>query len=331
MKHISILIPKGEAVMGSIEGPHKVFTQVNEFVTANGKPPLFNIKLVGLTKETQTYEKVFTVSPHVTIHEVEHTDLIIIPAIKSEPKATLEINRDFAPWIAKHYKAGAEVASLCLGAFLLASTGLLKGKKCATHWLAANDFKKMFPDVNLVADKIITDENGIYCSGGAYSFLNLILYLVEKYAGRNLAVLCAKVFEIEIDRGSQSPFIIFNGQKEHEDEPIKKAQMFIEKNFQKKITVDELASMLALSRRNLERRFKKATSNTTVEYIQRVKIEAAKQSLESSRENINEVMYKVGYSDSKAFRTTFKKITGLSPLQYRTKYNKDLAPLALAG
>ena len=331
MKHISILIPKGEAVMGSIEGPHKVFTQVNEFVTANGKPPLFNIKLVGLTKETQTYEKVFTVSPHVTIHEVEHTDLIIIPAIKSEPKATLEINRDFSPWIAKHYKAGAEVASLCLGAFLLASTGLLKGKKCATHWLAANDFKKMFPDVNLVADKIITDENGIYCSGGAYSFLNLILYLVEKYAGRNLAVLCAKVFEIEIDRGSQSPFIIFNGQKEHEDEPIKKAQMFIEKNFQKKITVDELASMLALSRRNLERRFKKATSNTTVEYIQRVKIEAAKQSLESSRENINEVMYKVGYSDSKAFRTTFKKITGLSPLQYRTKYNKDLAPLALAG
>jgi transcriptional regulator GlxA family with amidase domain len=331
MKHISILIPKGEAVMGSIEGPHKVFTQVNEFMTCNGNPPMFDVKLVGLTKETQTYEKVFTVSPQVTIHEVDQTDLIIIPAIKSEPKATLEINRDFVPWIAKHYKAGAEVASLCLGAFLLASTGLLKGKKCATHWMAANDFKKMFPDVNLVADKIITDENGIYCSGGAYSFLNLILYLVEKYAGRNIAILCAKVFEIEIERGSQSPFIIFNGQKEHEDEPIKKAQMFIEKNFQKRITVDELASMLALSRRNLERRFKKATSNTTVEYIQRVKIEAAKQSLESSRENINEVMYKVGYTDSKAFRTTFKKITGLSPLQYRTKYNKDLAPLALAG
>ncbi len=139
-----------------------------------------------------------------------------------------------------------------------------------------------------------------------------------------MAVLCAKVFEIEIERGSQSPFIIFNGQKEHEDEPIKKAQAFIENNFQKKITVDELASMLALSRRNLERRFKKATANTTVEYIQRVKIEAAKISLESTRENVNEVMYKVGYTDSKAFRTTFKKITGLSPLQYRSKYNKEM-------
>ncbi len=309
--------------MGSIEGPHKVFNQVNEFLAGMRKPPLFKVQLVGISIEPKTYEKVFTVDPELTINEITHTDLIVIPAIKGDPKKAIQLNSDFIPWIVKHYKAGAEVASLCLGSFLLASTGLLKGKKCATHWLAAHDFKRMFPDVNLVADKIITDEKGIYCSGGAYSFLNLILYLVEKYAGRNLAVLCAKVFEIEIERGSQSPFIIFNGQKEHEDEPVKKAQVFIENNFQKKITVDELASMLALSRRNLERRFKRATSNTTVEYIQRVKIEAAKMSLESSRENVNEVMYKVGYTDSKAFRTTFKKITGLSPIQYRSKYNKE--------
>jgi len=113
---------------------------------------------------------------------------------------------------------------------------------------------------------------------------------------------------------------MFNGQKEHEDEPIRKAQEFIENNFQDKITVDQLASMLALGRRNLERRFKKATSNTVVEYIQSVKIEAAKLTLESSRENVTEVMYKVGYSDNKAFRTAFKRIAGLSPLQYRKKF-----------
>lgn len=322
MKHISILVPKGEAVMGSIEGPHKVFSQVNDFLADMGKSPMFDVKLVGITRDVQTYEKVFNITPQCAIHEVAATDLIIIPALKGD-QHSLQLNSAFVPWITSQYKAGAEVASLCLGAFLLASTGLLKGKKCATHWMAADNFKKMFPDVNLVAEKIITDENGIYSSGGAYSLLNLVLYLVEKYAGRSMAVRCAKVFEIEIDRGSQSPFIIFNGQKEHEDEPIKKAQSFIESNFRKRITVDELASMLALSRRNLERRFKKATSNTTVEYIQRVKIEAAKNSLENSRENINEVMYKVGYTDSKAFRTTFKKITGLSPLQYRSKYNKE--------
>jgi transcriptional regulator GlxA family with amidase domain len=117
---------------------------------------------------------------------------------------------------------------------------------------------------------------------------------------------------------------MFKGQKDHEDEPIRKAQEFIENNFDDKISVDQLASMFALGRRNLERRFKKATSNTVVEYIQRVKIEAAKMSLESSRENVNEVMYKVGYTDTKAFRTTFKKLTGLSPVQYRNKYNREI-------
>jgi transcriptional regulator GlxA family with amidase domain len=182
----------------------------------------------------------------------------------------------------------------------------------------------MFPDVNLVTQQIITDEDGIYSSGGAFSYQNLILYLIEKYAGRELAILTAKIFAIEIERTNQSPFIIFRGQKDHEDELVKKAQVFIETNFENKMTVDELASMSFLSRRNFERRFKKATANTVAEYIQRVKVEAAKMSLEASRESVNDVMYRVGYSDPKAFRTTFKKITGLSPLQYRNKYNREI-------
>ncbi len=182
----------------------------------------------------------------------------------------------------------------------------------------------MFPDVDLVADKIITDENGIYSSGGANSYWNLLLYLLEKYTDRNMAILASKYFEIEMDRKSQSPFIMFNGQSEHQDEPIKKAQEFIETNFQDKITVDQLSSMFAIGRRSLERRFKKATCNTVSEYIQRVKIEAAKKSFEGSRKNINEVMNDVGYSDTKAFRTTFKKITGLSPVGYKNRYNKDM-------
>jgi transcriptional regulator GlxA family with amidase domain len=183
----------------------------------------------------------------------------------------------------------------------------------------------MFPEVGLITEKIITDEQGIYTSGGAFSYLNLILYLIEKYAGRDMAILAAKVFAIEIERNDQLSFTIFMGQKEHEDEPIKKAQELIEDNYKEKITVEELAEKLALGRRNLERRFKKATSNTVTEYIQRVKIEAAKKSLETSRMNINEVMYEVGYSDTKAFRNIFKKFTGLSPIEYRNKYNKEVA------
>jgi len=317
MKHISILVPHG-AILGSLEGSRQLFTQVNQLLQSRGEPPAFKVELVGLSRETHLTGGLFTAHVDAIIKEVKNTDLIIIPAIDGDMQEALKANNDFIPWIVEQYESGAEVASLCLGAFLLASTGLLKGRKCATHWMAENAFRSMFPDVELVTEKIITDDQGIYSSGGAFSYLNLILYLIEKYAGRDIAVLAAK-----IERNSQLSFTIFQGQKEHDDEPVKKAQEFIEDNFRDKIMVDELASMLALGRRNLERRFKKATSNTVVEYIQRVKIEAAKKSFERDRKNINEVMYDVGYSDTKAFRTVFKKITGMSPIGYRNKYNKE--------
>lgn len=324
MKHISILVPKG-AILGSLEGSRQLLTQVNEFYKSKGHPPLFKVQLVGLSKETPVSGGLFTVHTDAVIGDIKKTNLIIIPAIDGEIKQALEKNQDFIPWIIHQYNNGAEVASLCLGAFLLASTGLLNGRKCATHWLAENTFRAMFPEITLVTEKVITDEHGLYSSGGAFSYLNLILHLIDKYAGRDIAILSAKVFAIEIERENQLSFSIFQGQKEHEDEPIKKAQEFIEKNYQEKISVDQLTSMIALSRRNFERRFKKATSNTVVEYIQRVKMEAAKKNLETSSKNINEVMYDVGYSDTKAFRTIFKKITGLPPIEYRNKYNKQAA------
>jgi transcriptional regulator GlxA family with amidase domain len=324
MKHISILVPKG-AILGSLEGSRQLLTQVNEFLKARGEHPLFKVQLVGLTKETLVSGGIFTVHADLVLKDVEKTDLIIIPAIDGEINNALEKNKDFIPWIIKQYKNGAEVASLCLGAFLLAATGLVNGRKCATHWMAANSFRKLYPEVELVTEKIITDEQGIYTSGGAFSYLNLILHLIEKYAGHEIAVLSAKVFAIEIERVNQLSFTIFQGQKEHEDEPVKKAQEFIEKNYQDKITVEQLTSMLAIGRRNFERRFKKATSNTVVEYIQRVKMEAVKKGLEASRKNVNELMYDVGYSDIKAFRTVFKKITGKSPIDYRNKFNRETA------
>lgn len=322
MKHISILIPQG-AILGSLEGSRQLLTQVNQFFAMRGLEPLFEVQLVGLEVETPVSGGLYTVHADKVIDDVTRTDLIIIPAVDGDLKVAIEKNKRFIPWMVKQHEGGAEIASLCLGAFLLASTGLLNGKSCATHWLAANEFRKMFPDVNLVTSKIITDEQGLYSSGGAFSYMNLILYLIEKYAGLEIAILCAKVFAIEIEREDQSPFIIFQGQKDHDDEPIRLAQEYIEKNYQGKITIDQLAEMFAISRRNFERRFKKATANTVVEYIQRVKIEAAKKDLETSRKNINEVMYEVGYTDTKAFRSTFKKVTGLLPLAYRNKYNKE--------
>jgi len=239
MKTITILVPRA-AILGSIEGPRQLFTQVNQFFKSQNAEPPFNVQLVGVEKETPVSGGLYTIHSSQLLSEVEKTDLIVIPAIDGDIPKAIEANKDFIPWIEKHYKAGAEVASLCMGAFILASTGLVNGKKVATHWLAENDFRKMFPEVNLSAERVITDEGGIYSSGGAYSYLNLILYLIEKYVGRQMSILCAKVFAIEIDRESQSPFMIFSGQKGHEDEPIRKAQEYIESNFHDKITVDQL-------------------------------------------------------------------------------------------
>ena len=324
MKHISVLIPNGHTSLVNIEGAHQIFSFVNKILDDLGKAPVVNVQLVGLSKHTSQRNGMFTINPDVLIDEIKKTDLIIIPAIHGNPTDVAEQNKDFIPWIIRQYKSGSEVASFCIGSFFLAQTGLLNGKPATTHWSFANDFRMMFPEIKVLDDRIMTEESGIYTSGGAYSYLNLILYLIEKHVGREVAVIIAKSFMIDIEKKSQSPFIMFKGQKAHDDNAIKKAQDFIEANYQDKITVDQLATMFALSRRNFERRFKKATANTILEYIHRVKIEAAKQSLESSRENVNEVMHNVGYSDPKAFRVTFKKITGLSPIDYRKKYSKEV-------
>jgi len=323
MKHVSILVPES-SIIEAIADPRYMFNAVNQFLASVGKPPLFKVEVVAIKSETKLENNLFSVHADALLKDVKKTDIIFIPALTGNIKNALELNKDLIPWIKEQYNNGAEVASLCIGAFLLAATGLLDGKQCSTHWLFANDFRAMFPNVELVDGSIITEEQGLYTSGGANSYWNLLLYMVEKYTNRDIAILASKFFAIEIDRNSQNAFMMFQGQKEHEDVDIKKAQEFIEGNFHDKITVDDLADKFAIGRRSFERRFKKATNNTIIEYMQRVKIEAAKRSFESSRKNINEVMFDVGYTDTKAFRGIFKKITGLTPIEYRNKYNKQV-------
>lgn len=323
MKHLTIVVPDGENNLSSIVGAYKIFTRANEYWKGTGRKELFKIELAGISTKVDFHGGLFTVKPHTNISAIKRTNLIIIPSLNHNYQQAVKGNKLLIDWIAKQYKAGAEIASICTGAFMLASSGLLDGRSCSTHWAVADTFKTMFPDVNLQVDKLITDENGIYTNGGAYSFLNLIIYLVEKYFDRQTAIFCSKVFQIEIDRLSQSAFTIFTGQKQHGDEMVKKAQAYIESNLHERITMEHLSSKFAVGRRNFDRRFIKATGNTPVEYSQRVKIESAKKAFETSRKTVNEVMYEVGYSDIKAFREVFRRITGMSPQEYRNKYNKE--------
>ncbi|KAF2343127.1 GlxA family transcriptional regulator [Flavobacterium tistrianum] len=321
MMNVSIFVPEN-SVMQAIADPQYLFSAVNQFMAMAGKMPLFDVQLVGLKKQVKINEGSFSITASQLLNEVKNTDLIIIPALFGDMKTAIEANKKALPWIKEQYNNGAEVASLCVGAFLLASTGLLNGKKCSTHWGFQNEFIEMFPEVEVIDGSIVTEEQRLYSSGGAMSYWNLLLYLVEKYTDRETAILASKYFAIDIDRDSQAAFAMFKGQKNHTDEAIKQAQDFIDKNIQEKITIDELAGLVSLGRRSFERRFKIATNNSVLEYINRVKIEFAKRSFESSRKNISEVMYDVGYTDTKAFRSIFKKITGLTPVEYRNKYNK---------
>lgn len=321
---MSIIVPAGESILSSIVGAYKVLNSVNSFLQMKGEMPFYKIDLVGITDSTSLYGGAFSVTPTRMIEDIEKTDLIIITTVNGDMAKELKTNAPFIPWIREqHFKHGAEVASLCMGAFLLAETGLLDGKTCATHWMGHEAFRERYPQIELAPKEIITDDKGIYTIGGAYSFLNLLLHIAEKQVGREAAIWVSKLLEIEFDRFDQGRFIIFNGQKDHKDESIRTAQEYIETNYKEKLSVEQLAEKVAISRRNFVRRFKKATANTPIEYIQRVKIEAAKKQLESSLSTIQEVMCSVGYNDDKAFRNTFRKFTGLTPLEYKSRYNRE--------
>jgi transcriptional regulator GlxA family with amidase domain len=322
MKKVCFLLPEGELRPSSVIGAIEIFEMANEYLVETGSEKYYNITIVGASHQQDKYG--LSILPVVKDLRRIKPDLIIVPGMHWENHDELKGNKLYADWLCKQYTNGSEIASLCTGAFFLAASGILEGKECSTHWQGEQEFVKRFPNVKLNIHKVITDSKGIYTAGGANSSLNLILYLIEKYNGRQAAVYCAKMLQIDIDRSSQSPFVIFNGLRDHEDETIKRVQLYVEKNSQEKLTVEFLADKFSMSKRSFIRRFKKVTLTTPIDYIQKVKMETAKRRFETNKGNINEVMYAVGYNDTKAFRNIFRKVTGLSPTEYKQKFKKGL-------
>lgn len=318
---MSVFVPEF-GVIEAITPPYRSFLTANDFLTANGKKPLFEVEYVGLNPFVPANDGEYMIKTDRLLKDVDETDLLFIPPTFGDTTRGIEANAEAIPLFKKLYEKGAGLASLCIGAFLLAETGLLSGKKCSTHWAYITEFRDRYPDVEIVDGAVITEHDNIYSSGGANSLWNLVLYLIEKYADRETAIMIAKFFALDIGRDNQTQFAIFKGQRNHLDTEIQKVQDHIETNFEEKMTIEDLAAVIHTGRRTFERRFKQATNNTPIEYIQRVRIEAAKKLFEGSRKSVTEVMFEVGYSDTKAFRDIFKKITGLTPIEYRNKFAK---------
>lgn len=320
MKHVSIL-PLYDAMLTSIDSSHQLLSRVNDFMRYQNKPPFYQIEVVGLAKNANLFNGRYIINTDKTISQTETTNVIVLPLLCGDFKKAIQENKKYTDWLIAQYHKGAEIVCLCVGSFYLASTGLLDNRKCAVHWAAKNEFKEMFPNVKVIDDNIITDEKGIYTCGGGYSYLNLLLYILEKHLDREISILASKMFEIDIERKSQNPYMIFMGQKKHGDDLVLRAQEFIENNPTENYTVDKICENLNVGRRTFERRFKKCTGNSILEYIQRVKVEFAKKHLEAGRKTVNEIIYQTGYNDIDAFRKVFKKITDLSPTDYRKKYS----------
>ncbi|MGV3706501.1 MAG: GlxA family transcriptional regulator [Arcticibacter sp.] len=318
---VSVFVPR-HGVIEAITPPFRTFNTANEFLAVSGKKPIFNVEYVGLTEYVPASGGEYMIKTDRLLHEVPETDLLVIPPTFGRMEQGIQANAEAIPYFRELHRKGSSLASLCAGAFLLAETGLMSGRKCSTHWAHIKEFRERYPDVELEDGAVITEHGNIYSSGGANSLWNLLLYLVEKFSDRETAIMISKYFAIDMSRDSQSQFAIFRGQRNHRDADIQKAQDYIEKKYEERITVEDLAELLHVGRRTFERRFKDATNNTPIEYIQRVRIEAAKQFFEVSRKNVSDVMYDVGYTDTKAFREIFKKITGLTPIEYRNRFAK---------
>lgn len=324
MVQVALLLPNNYRLL-SVAAILDVFDTVNHHYEEIGRAPLFQINLIRnttISKEGTTFEKYNALS----LSESGPQNLILIPAFgTSDLNTAIQENLEFLPWLQQQYKKGAELASFCTGAFLLAATGLLNGKIATTHVNASPAFASCFPDVYFTPEKVVTADQGIYTSGGSTSSFHLMLMLIHNYCSRDTAIHIAKIFSIDMNREQQSHFGTFHPVRDHGDELVAKTQLCIENAYKESVTIEDILQQIPSSRRNIVRRFKQATGNTLIEYLQKTRIEAAKKLLEQTNLSILEVMLDSGYNDLKTFRQLFKKNSGMTPKDYRDKFKPKAA------
>jgi transcriptional regulator GlxA family with amidase domain len=319
MKKISILIHE-DVYASLIASAIDLFAGANWCLKQSGRSPIFNLELVSEKANNIQLTVPTRIICDNKIDQSTQPDLIIVPGFNGDSKTILKKYSASINWIKEMNRCGAEIASMCVGSFFLAEAGLLNGKIATSHWAAADEMKLRYPLIKVNSDRVITDQDGIYTGGGGFSALKLILYLIEKFCGRETVLYVSKRLSIDIDQASQAHFAVFTGQRQHDDAEILKSQTYIEQNYKTNISIEQVSALTNTGKRNFIRRFKAATNNTPIEYLQRVRIEAAKKALEDKNLQLNEIMDITGYEDIKTFRMIFKKMTGLSPRDYRKKY-----------
>jgi len=311
------------AMSSSVMGTMDIFSQAGftwNFIMGFDTDPFFNVEIVTLSGKPVTGFNNVALHPHRAAEDVEASDIIIISSVADfEPLAS---NTQAIDWLQQHHGRGATIGSLCLGSFLLAETGLLDGKTATTHWGFAREFQRRYPKIDLRPRQLITDEGSVLCSGSCNAYIDLSVYLIQRYCGSNVAMECSKTMIHDYARSSQAPYIVFQHNKDHGDPQILDTQKTIETQYSENFDFNTIARTHGMSRRTFERRFKKATASSPLHYLQCVRVEAAKQMLEGGTQNFDEISYRVGYADSNFFRKIFVQQTRLRPKEYKMKFQR---------
>ena len=313
-----------EAIPSSITGVIELLKGANSYLQRKGLPPSFNLILAGEDTGNKYHVLYKEEIKFVRLSSAVAPKLIIIPSFSVGNTDILAKYKRTISWLRSMKNKGSEIASLCVGCYFLAESDMLKGKEVTSHWAVAEDMQSRYPELKMRSDLLITDEDGLYTSGGAFSSLKLIVYLIEKFCGREIALWISKMYSIDMEGASQAHFAIFKGQHQHKDDEILNAQQFIEINYAENISLSAVSEMVNLGNRSFIRRFKAATGNTPMEYLQRVRMESAKKAIEMDKLDLTEIVHQTGYKDMKTFRSTFKRFTGLAPLQYKKKFARPV-------
>ena len=325
-KPYDVIILGFDGVLGSVlSGALDLFSFTGvswqRFLDLDVKPK-FRVQIASLGGVDIRASNRLIMQAHCDIHDVVDCDLLLIPTIGDSIDKVLMQNADLLPHLKRLAATQADIASNCSGAFFLAAAGLLDGKTATTHWGYADKFKSEYPLVDLQDNQFVTQSGNIFCAAGGSAFYDLALLLIERYCGREVSTQVAKTQIIDSKRGSQNSYTNVTLHKPHSDTLIKQVQEFIENNFEQPLPVSELAAMINVTPRTLNRRFQGCVNMRPIEYIQAVRIEQAKRLLESKEVTIKSLAYQVGYSDISSFTRLFKRATELTPKEYRDKFSR---------
>lgn len=258
------------------------------------------------------------------IAQIRQTDLILIPGFLFTLKDALPAFAAYGPWLREQHAQGAVLASMCTAAFLLAETGMLEGLRATTHWAFADFFRRRYTDVVLDDAQILCEENRVITCGGATAAMDLMLHLIRRFGSPQLAHTCSRYLLIDNVRTDQSVYALWSLPKSHGDGEILRVQHWLEQHFAQALVIDDVARRFGFGVRNFKRRFKEATGYTPIAYVQTLRLERAKQMLESTRMTLESITYAVGYEDSNSFRRLFQQRVGMLPVAYRKKFLSTL-------